>query len=98
MQDLEKNLIGLVSIGAVIGVGKLLTSSEKLTFRLILGRAILGSATSMIAGVVLIQIPAISELSLLGVGSALGIVGSQYIEKTLRKYMAKVEESADGKL
>ncbi len=89
MQDYVKSLIGLAIMGAVIGVAKLLVSSEELTFRVIVGRAILGSATSIVAGLVLIQFPSIPPLALLAVGSGLGILGQQYIEKALRKKAAQ---------
>ncbi|WP_418219833.1 holin [Burkholderia vietnamiensis] len=72
-------------MGALIGIAKLLVSSEQITFRVIVGRALLGSATSMVAGVALLQIPNLDPLALLGIGSALGIVGSQYIEILLRR-------------
>jgi hypothetical protein len=85
LQEHDKTFIALIVTGALIAVAKLLVSSETLTFRLIIGRAILGSATSMIAGVVLVQIPNLEPLALLGIGSMLGIVGSQYIELILRR-------------
>lgn len=85
MQEHERTFAALVVIGALIGVAKLLVGSETLTVRLILGRAVLGSATSMVAGVVLVQIPDLNPIALLGIGSALGIVGSQYIELLLRR-------------
>jgi hypothetical protein len=80
----------LIVMGALIGVAKLLVSGEQLTFRVIVGRALLGSATSMIAGIVLLQIPDLDPLALLGIGSALGIVGSQYIEILLRRKAARM--------
>lgn len=85
MQEHEKTILELIIMGALIGVAKLLVSSEELTFRLIVGRAVLGSATTMVAGVVLVQIPNLDPIALLGIGSALGIVGSQYIELLLRR-------------
>ncbi|VVG74113.1 holin [Pandoraea apista] len=39
----------------------------------------------MIAGVVLIQIPDIPPLALYGIGSALGVVGAQFIEGALKR-------------
>jgi hypothetical protein len=89
MQEYEKSIVGLAIMGAFIGVAKLLVSSEEITFRVMLGRAILGSATSMMAGVVLLQFPQMAPLPLLAVGSGLGIMGQQYIERWLRK---KAEE------
>ena len=89
MQDHEKTLLTLLLIGGLIGMSKLLVSTEKLTFRVIVGRTILGSASSLIAGLVLLQIPDISPLALLGIGSALGILGSTFIEEYLKKNSKK---------
>ena len=54
---------------------------------MILGRAILGAATSMIAGVGLIQFPDLNPLALYGIGSGLGIVGAQYLEIALKRWL-----------
>lgn len=85
MQEHEKTILELIIMGALIGIAKLLVSSEQLTFRVVFGRALLGSATSMVAGIALLKIPNLDPLELLGIGSALGIVGSQYIEILLRR-------------
>lgn len=85
MKEHEKTILELIIMGALIGIAKLLVSSEQLTFRVVFGRALLGSATSMVAGIALLQIPNLDPLALLGIGSALGIVGSQYIEILLRR-------------
>lgn len=85
MQDSERGLFGLIFIGAMIAVGKLLASDEVLTARLIAGRTILGCATSLIAGVVLIQIPDVPPLVLYGIGSALGIAGAQVVEAYFKR-------------
>lgn len=95
MQEPEKTIAELITIGAIISVGKLLMSSDELTVRVIAGRAILGAATSLVAGVVLVKIPNIDPMALLGVGSALGIIGQQYIEKMLRKKLQDVLEKAE---
>lgn len=92
MQEHEKTFLELIVMGALIGIAKLLVSSEQLTFRVIVGRALLGSATSMVAGIALLQIPNLDPLALLGIGSALGIVGSQYIEILLRRKARAVIE------
>lgn len=89
MQEHEKTLLTLIVIGGLIGMSKLLVSPEKLTFRVIIGRTILGSASSLVAGLVLLQIPEISPLALLGIGSALGILGSTFIEEYLKKNARK---------
>ncbi|KVM70118.1 holin [Burkholderia ubonensis] len=90
MQEHEKTILELVIMGAFIGIAKVLVGHEQLTFRLVIGRALLGSATSMVAGVVLLQIPDLTPMALLGIGSALGIVGSQYVEVLLRRNARKL--------
>lgn len=70
-------------------MSKLLVSSEPLSVRLIIGRTILGSATSVIAGAVLLQVPDINPLALLGITCAFGILGSTFIEEYLKKNINK---------
>ncbi|KVL66572.1 phage holin family protein [Burkholderia ubonensis] len=90
MQEHEKTILELVIMGGLIGVAKVLVGSEQLTYRLVAGRAMLGSATSMVAGIALLQIPDLPPMALLGIGSALGIVGSQYVELLLRRNAKKL--------
>jgi len=85
MQEHERGVLYLLTLGALIGLGKLLAGNEQITSRLIFGRAILGSATSTIAGVALMQFPDLPFPALLGIGAGLGIVGAQYIEVWLKK-------------
>jgi len=85
MQEHEKGLVYLLALGALIAVGKLLSGNEVLTARLIVGRALLGSATSTVAGVVLVQFPSLPLPALIGIGSALGIIGAQYLEAWLKR-------------
>ncbi|QZA80225.1 phage holin family protein [Deefgea piscis] len=90
MQEHEKTLISVLVAGALIGLGKLLVSKEELTVRLCFGRSILGAATSSIAGLALIQIPNLHPIALLGIGSALGIVGAQFVELWFKKQANKI--------
>lgn len=81
-----KQILMLAAVGAAISLGKLLSGNDPLTWRVAVGRTILGSATSLVAGVVLVQIPDISPLALLGIGSALGIAGAQAVEALVRRF------------
>ena len=89
MQDHEKTFLTLIVVGGLIGMSKLLVSQEKLTFRVIVGRTILGSASSLIAGLILLQIPDINQIALIAIASALGILGSTFIEEYLKKNVNK---------
>jgi hypothetical protein len=91
MQEHERNLYMLAILGAMVGLGKLLASDEHITVRLVLARAMMGSATSMVAGVALIQFPDLNPVALLGLGSALGIVGAQALEAYFKRRMREGE-------
>lgn len=80
MQEHEKTILTLFMVGAMIGLAKLLVSEEKITARVIIGRTILGSASSAVAGIILIQIPDLDKIALIGLASAIGIAGSSFIE------------------
>lgn len=80
MQEHDKTILTLFMVGAMIGLAKLLVSEEKITARIVIGRTILGSASSAVAGIVLIQIPDLDKIALIGLASAIGIAGSSFIE------------------
>ncbi|MGC0151870.1 hypothetical protein ACPRNU_05365 [Chromobacterium vaccinii] len=90
MQEHEKGLAALLVVGAAIGLGKLLVSQERITARLAVGRAILGGATSAVAGVALTQFPELPLPALVGVGAGLGILGAQYLEAWLKQKADKI--------
>jgi hypothetical protein len=81
-----KAFLMLVGTGAMVALGKLLSSDEKFSLRLYVGRIITGSATSLVAGLLLLQIPDIAPIALLAAGSALGIAGSQMVEVFMRRW------------
>ncbi|PVZ87908.1 holin [Serratia sp. S1B] len=95
MPNGESTLVKLIAIGAVIGLGKVMLDDQQLTWRVVIGRMLLGSAVSMVAGVALIHFPELEELSLIGVASALGILGHAVIESLLKRYLQTKTKEAD---
>lgn len=85
MDEYDSTLISLVIVGAFIALGKMLVANEIITLRLFIGKIILGSAVSVVAGALLILWPGIDSVAVMGIGSALGIVGYQLVEIWLRK-------------
>ena len=85
MEEHNKTLISLIISGALIAIDKMMSGSEPITLRLFIGRVILGSAVSLMAGSLLIWIPGIPPLAITGLGSALGIAGFQLVELWLKK-------------
>ncbi len=86
MPNGETSLLAkLLLIGAVIGLGQLMVSSEQITTRLLVGRMILGAAVAPLAAIPLLKFPDMPELVVVGIACALGILGSAFIEAGLRR-------------
>lgn len=92
MQEHEKSLYSLLAIGALIAIAKVLDSNDPITPRLFVSRVILGSLVSVVAGVILIQIPDASPLAIQGLGAGLGIAGYQAVEMYLRRRAGSEQE------
>lgn len=82
---LVKLLGGLALGGALIGLGRLLASGEKLTLRLVLGRSIVSGGLAVAAGAVLTVIPNLPVLALCGLSAACAVLGEQFLEKLISK-------------
>lgn len=95
MPNGESTFFKLLLLGAIIGLGKVLADEARLTVRLVLGRMVLGSAVSLMAGLLLIQFPGIDELALVAAASALGILGHTTIESMIRRYVAYKTKGTD---
>ncbi|RTF37333.1 holin [Serratia marcescens] len=85
MQEHEKTFWSLLLLGALIAIGKVLSSDEPITPRLFIGRVILGAGTAMVAAAALIWVPGLPVLGVVGLGAALGIAGHQVVELWLRR-------------
>ncbi|WP_426762375.1 holin [Hafnia paralvei] len=98
MPNGETSLLAkLVLIGALIAMGQLLVSNVRITFRILVGRVILGSATALMAGVALIKFENLNELTIIGIACALGILGSTVIEEFLRRWLEQRLENKKDK-
>lgn len=91
MEEAEKIFIKLAAIGGLIALAKLLVADEKITFRLLVGRVVLGSALALSAGVFLIQFEKLHELALIGIACTLGISGQTGIEWWMNRNKQKNE-------
>lgn len=88
MPNGESSLLAwLIGTGGVIALGKLLASSEPITLRLALGRIILGSAVSSVAGLILLHFDDVHDLAIIGLASALGIAGHTALEAAIKYWL-----------
>ncbi|AVG38551.1 phage holin family protein [Achromobacter insolitus] len=88
MNEFEKNLAWLAGIGALIAVGRALTSTERLSWRVVIGRTILGSAVATVAALIYIPFPDAPMPVVVGAGAALGILGEQVLELAARRLIS----------
>jgi CHASE2 domain-containing sensor protein len=87
MNDWERTLAWLAGMGALIAVGRALTSKEKLSWKVAVGRTILGSALSTAAALIYIPFPNAPEVVMIGAGAAVGILGEQVLEFAARRLL-----------
>ena len=79
----------VAAIGAIIGLGKLLQSGEKLTLRLAIGRGITTAALSVIAFAIMAWMPEIDPIAVVGISVFLASVGESELEKLVNTHLAK---------
>lgn len=87
--DMHKDVAaaaGLVLIGAAIGIGQLLSSTETVTTRLVVGRAIVSGGLGLAAAAILTWLPDVGFYAQMGLGAALASVGTSSIERLIKKY------------
>lgn len=88
MNDWEKTIAWLAGVGALVAVGRALTNKETLSWRVVVGRVILGSALATVACLVWIPFPDAPIPVLIGAGAGIGILGEQVLELAARRLIA----------
>ncbi|MCD0496950.1 phage holin family protein [Achromobacter sp. MY14] len=88
MNDWERTLAWLAGVGALVAVGRALTNKEALSWRVVVGRVILGSALSTVVTLLLIPYPDAPKPVLVGAAAAMGILGEQVLELAVRRLIS----------
>lgn len=84
-----KLLLGLAIGGAVLGLGRLLASQEKLSARLVVGRSVVAGGLAVGAGAILTFIPNLSLLAVCGLAAVSAVLGEQFLERIINARLAK---------
>jgi hypothetical protein len=85
-QDSPLTFIGiLAAIGAAIGLGKLLNSDERITPRLVIGRAVVNAGIGAVAGAGTLLFPNADPVVLYGLAAGLASLGTSGVEMVLKK-------------
>ena len=72
-------------VGVTIGLGQLLAGNERLTLRLLVGRALSTGGLAMAAGVVLVWVPELSMVGQIGVAAGLASLGTSGLEHAFQR-------------
>ena len=72
-------------VGVSIGIGQLLAGNERLTLRLLIGRALSTGGLAMAAGVVLVWVPELSLVGQIGVAAGLASLGTSGLERAFQR-------------
>lgn len=78
------SLIFLI-VGIAIGIGQLMSSNERVTSRLLLGRSLSTGGLAMAAGVVLVWVPDLSMVGQIGVAAGLASLGVSGLERLFQR-------------
>lgn len=74
-------------IGATIGVGQHLFSSDPLSWRIAIGRALSTGGLAVVAGSMLILHPTLSPLAMMGIAAAIASLGTAALEMVFLRYV-----------
>ncbi len=80
-------LVGMTTTGLLIGLGQILGSNEKITLRLVIGRAMSSTGLSLVAGLMLIQLPNIGLIPLIGLSALIASLGTSALERLLQHFL-----------
>lgn len=80
-------LLGMTITGLMIGLGQLLGSTQRLTWRIVIGRALSSVGLALTAGIALIQIPNIHIVALIGLSALVASLGTSAIERIIQHYL-----------
>ena len=89
MERVIQTIGGIASLGALVGLGQLLMSDDKLTFRLVIGRALTSAGIAASAASILVWLPNVPLVALCGLAALMASLGTSGLERLLQKYMGK---------
>ena len=72
-------------VGVTIGLGQLLAGNERLTLRLLVGRALSTGGLAMAAGIALIWVPELPMVGQIGVAAGLASLGTSGLERAFQR-------------
>jgi hypothetical protein len=79
--------LGLV--GLIVGIGQLLASTERLTMRIIIGRALSSAGLGASSAALLVWIPELPAAAQLGIAALFASLGTSGLEKLMQRIIKR---------
>lgn len=76
-------------IGLVVGIGQLLASRERLTWRIVVGRALSSAGLGASTGIALAWMPGLPLTAQLGLAALIASLGTSGLERLLQKFLGR---------
>lgn len=92
----ERGLVVLFAIGCLVSVGKALAVAERVPWRVVLGRTIVGGTTAMIASLALAWWPDLPSHALYALASLCGHIGAESLVKVAGDWLARRGPGSQG--
>ena len=80
-------ILGMSLTGLMIGLGQALASEERLTKRIIIGRALSSMGLALVAGLILVHIPDAPLPVIIALAALIASLGTSGLEKIVQKYL-----------
>lgn len=85
MKDESQLLATIAAVGAILGLGQLLLSGDKLTLRVVFGRAIVSGGLGLCAGAMHFIFPEMNTVGYVGLSCVLVSLGTSAIERVFQR-------------
>lgn len=76
-------------VGLLVGIGQLFASTERLTLRIVVGRALSSAGLGTASSALLILIPDLPLPALLGCAALIASLGTSALERGFQKWLGK---------
>ena len=89
--DAARAIGALGSAGLIVGLGQLLASGDTLTWRLVIGRALLSAGLGASAAGILAWLPDLPLVAQLGIACLMASLGTSGLEKLLQRILGQTK-------
>jgi len=88
-EEAVKGAGALGLVGILVGIGQLLASQERLTMRIVIGRALSSAGLGASSAALLVWIPGLPIAAQLGVAALVASLGTSGLEKLIQRVLMK---------